>query len=141
MRVKTRRWLYYRSINVFSLPQTALLSIRMPKTQPVAKPSRSMLLRASWSVARATYLRRSWAVQLVQKHGTGLRDVLRASVMLPERSDKQQQQQLSQKVSAGQAVSACEKGALREQRISGVLAPLSSFESLPLAFVMCSERP
>jgi len=30
---------------------------------------------------------------------------------------------------------------LREQRISGVLAPLSSFESLALAFVMCSERP
>ena len=57
------------------------------------------------SVARATYLRRSWSVQLVQKLGAGLHDVLRALVMLPERSDKQQQQQLGWKVSAGQAVS------------------------------------
>ena len=61
--------------------------------------------------------------------------------MLPERSGKQQQQQLSQKESAGQTVRACEKGALREQRISSVLAPLSSFQSLPLAFVICSNRP
>ena len=61
-------------------------------------------------------------------------------MLLPERSGKQQQQQFSQKVSTGQAVRACEKGALREQRISGVLAPLSSFESLPLAFVMWSDR-
>ena len=56
--------------------------------------------------------------------------------MLPERSDKQQQQQLSRKVSAGQAVSTCEKGALREQRISGVPGPFSSSKSLVLAFVM-----
>ena len=61
-------------------------------------------------------------------------------MMLPEPSGKQQQQQLSQKVSAGQAVRACEKGALREQRFSGVLRPLSSCESLPLAFVICSDR-
>ena len=47
MRVGTRRWLYHRSINVFSLPQTTLLSSRMPNTQPVAKPSHTMLLRAS----------------------------------------------------------------------------------------------
>ena len=62
-------------------------------------------------------------------------------MLLPERSGKQQQQQLSQKVSAGQAVRVGEKGALREQRISGVLGPLSSFESLTLAFVMCSDQP
>jgi hypothetical protein len=63
-------------------------------------------------------------------------------MMLAERSGKQQQQQqLSQKVPTGQTVKACEKGALREQRISGVLAPLSSFQSLPLAFVALSERP
>jgi|EP01043_Picozoa_sp_COSAG02_P027271 hypothetical protein len=47
MRVGTRRWLYHQSINVFSLPQTTLLSSRMPNTQPVAKPSHTMLLRAS----------------------------------------------------------------------------------------------
>jgi hypothetical protein len=29
---------------------------------------------------------------------------------------------------------------LREQRISGVPGPFSSFKSLTLAFVMCSER-
>ena len=56
--------------------------------------------------------------------------------MVLERSGKQQQQQLSQKVSAGQAVRAGEKGALREQRISGVLGPLSTFKSLALAFMM-----
>ena len=61
--------------------------------------------------------------------------------MLPERSGKQQQQQLSRKVSAGQAVKAGEKGALREQRISGVPGPFSSLQSWLLAFVMCSERP
>jgi hypothetical protein len=43
MRVGTRRWLYHRSINVFSLPQTTLLSSRMPNTQPVAKPSHTSL--------------------------------------------------------------------------------------------------
>ena len=31
--------------------------------------------------------------------------------------------------------------ALREQRISGILGPLISFESLALAFVMCCDRP
>ena len=41
--------------------------------------------------------------------------------MLPGRSDKQQQQQLSRKVSAGQAVSQEEKGASREQRVSGAV--------------------
>ena len=61
--------------------------------------------------------------------------------MLPERSGKQQQQQLSRKVSAGQAASHDERGALREQRISGILGPLSLFEGLPLAFVMCFDRP
>jgi hypothetical protein len=61
--------------------------------------------------------------------------------MLPERSGKQQQQQLSRKVSAGQAVKAGEQGALREQRISGVPCPFSSFKTLALASVMCSERP
>ena len=61
-------------------------------------------------------------------------------MLLPERSGKQQQQQLSQKVSTGQAVRTCEKGPLREQRISRVLGPLSSFESLPLAFVMWFDR-
>ena len=100
MRVKTRRWLYHRSIHVFTLPQTALLSIRMPNTQPVAKPSHSMLLRAPWSVARATYLRRSRPVQLVQTLCAGFRNLLRPAVLLPERSNKQHQQQLSQKVSA-----------------------------------------
>ena len=56
--------------------------------------------------------------------------------MLPERIDKQQQQQLSREVSAGQTAKVGEEGALREQRISGVLGPLSTFESLALAFVM-----
>ena len=86
-----------------------------------------------------SHLRRSWFVQLVQKLGAGLRGVLRSTVMLPERGGKQQQQQLSQKVSAGQTVTAGGKGALREQRISRVLGPLSSIESLPLAFMMCSK--
>ena len=44
-------------------------------------------------------------------------------------------------MSAGQAVSHDERGALREQRISGVLGPFSSFKSLAPAFMMCSERP
>jgi hypothetical protein len=57
-------------------------------------------------------------------------------MMPPVRSGKQQEQQLSQKVSAGQAVKAGEEGALREQRISGVLDPFSSSKSLALAFVM-----
>jgi hypothetical protein len=47
MRVGTIGSLYHQSINVFSLPQTTLLSSRMPNTQPVAKPSHTMLLRAS----------------------------------------------------------------------------------------------
>ena len=42
--------------------------------------------------------------------------------MLPERSGKQQQQQLSRKVSAGQAISHDEGGALREQRVSGAVS-------------------
>ena len=83
---------------------------------------------------------RSWSVELVRKLDTGLRGVLRSTVMLPERGGKQQQQQLSQKASAGQTVTAGGKGALREQRISGVLGPFSSFKSLALASVMCSER-
>eukprot|EP01043_Picozoa_sp_COSAG02_P003427 COSAG02_NODE_83_length_39665_cov_25.213719_26_plen_60_part_00 len=41
---------------------------------------------------------------------------------------------------SGQAVRAGEKGALREQRISGVLGPFSSSKSLALASVMSSER-
>ena len=61
--------------------------------------------------------------------------------MLPERSGKQQQQQLSSKESAGQAISHDEGGALREQRISGVPGPFSSFKTLALASVMCSKRP
>ena len=56
--------------------------------------------------------------------------------MLPERIDNQQQQQLSHKVSTGQTAKVGDQGALREQRISGVLGPLSTFESLALAFVM-----
>ena len=56
--------------------------------------------------------------------------------MLSERGGKQQQQQLSQKASARQTVTVGDKGALREQRISGVLGPLSTFESLALAFMM-----
>ena len=60
--------------------------------------------------------------------------------MLPERSDKQQQQQLSRKVSAGQAVSQEEERALLEQRISGVPGPFSSLQSLLPAFVMCSKQ-
>ena len=60
--------------------------------------------------------------------------------MLPERGGKEQQQQLSRKVSAEHSVSQEEKRALREQRISGVLGPFSSFKSLALASVMCSER-
>ena len=62
-------------------------------------------------------------------------------MMLPERIDNQQQQQLSQKVSVGQTAKVGEEGALREQRISGVLGPFRSSKSLALAFVMCSKRP
>ena len=61
--------------------------------------------------------------------------------MLPERSGKQQQQKLSHKVSAGHTITAGDKGALREQRISGVPGPFTSCESLILAFVICSDRP
>ena len=61
--------------------------------------------------------------------------------MLPERGNKQQQQQLSQKVSAGQTVRADDYGALREQRIPGVPGPLSSVEGLPQPFAVCSEQP
>ena len=62
-------------------------------------------------------------------------------MLLPERKQEQQQQQRSQKVSAGQTITAGDKGALREQRISGVPCPLSSCESLILTFVICSEQP
>ena len=61
--------------------------------------------------------------------------------MLPERSDKQQQQHLSQKVSAGRIVRAREIRSLREQRISGVLAPFRSIVGLPQPFGLCSEQP
>ena len=44
-----------------------------------------------------------------------------------------------QKVSTRQTFK-CVKGALREQRISGVLGPFSSSKSFALAFVMCSDR-
>ncbi len=57
-------------------------------------------------------------------------------MMLSERSGKQQQQQLSQKVPTGQTVTAGDQEAMRAQRSSGVPGPLSSFESFPLAFVM-----
>ena len=59
---------------------------------------------------------------------------------LSERSGKRQQQQLSQKVSTGQTVTVGDLGALREQRISGVLGPFSSSKSFALAFLVCSER-
>ena len=91
------------------------------------------------SLGLRTYLRRSWSVQLVQKLGAGLRDVLRASVMLPERSGKQQQQQLSQKVSAGQA-SDQRKRREREGHISPQRSPLGTNQSLPSASDTCSER-
>ena len=61
--------------------------------------------------------------------------------MLPERGGKEQQQQLSRKVSAEHSVSQEEKRALREQRISGVPGPFHSLQSLPLAFVMHSKPP
>ena len=57
------------------------------------------------SVARATNLRRSWSVQLTSKLTTSLRDALQAVSILPDRGGKQQQQQLSRKVSARRAVS------------------------------------
>ena len=59
--------------------------------------------------------------------------------MLPERSGKQQQQQLSQKASTRQDASKDQKGALQEQRISAALAPFSSFVSLMFVSVMCVE--
>ena len=59
--------------------------------------------------------------------------------MLPERGGKEQQQQLSRKVSAEHSVSQEEKRALREQRISGVPGPFHSLQSLLLAFVMRSK--
>ena len=60
--------------------------------------------------------------------------------MLSERGGKQQQQQLSQKASARQTVTVGDKGALREQRISGVAGLFSSSKSLTLAFMMCSDQ-
>ena len=60
--------------------------------------------------------------------------------MLAERGGKQQWHPRSQKVSAGQTVTVGDLGALREQRISGVIGPFSSSKSFALAFVMCSKR-
>ena len=59
--------------------------------------------------------------------------------MLPERSGKQQQQQLSQKVSAGQA-SDQRKRREREGHISPQRSPLGTNQSLPSASDTCSER-
>ena len=61
--------------------------------------------------------------------------------MLPERSGKQQQQQLSQKASTGQTITVGDKGALREQRISGVAGLFNLVESLSQRFALCSEQP
>ena len=59
--------------------------------------------------------------------------------MLPERSGKQQQQKLSQKVSAGQA-SDQRKRREREGHISPQRSPLGTNQSLPSASDTCSER-
>ena len=45
------------------------------------------------------------------------------------------------KCQLGQTIAVGDEGALREQRISGVLGPFSSSKSLALAFVVSSERP
>ena len=46
---------------------------------------------------------------------------------------------MAQPASASKTDCRLGKGALREQRISGVPGPFSSFESLTLAFGMCAE--
>jgi len=54
-------------------------------------PAKPTVWLGKGSVARATYLRCSWPVQLVWKLDAGLRDVCRVAALLPERGDRQQQ--------------------------------------------------
>ena len=61
--------------------------------------------------------------------------------MLPERGGKEQQQQLSRKVSTGQAASKAQKRSVARATYVGRLASFSSFESLVLASVMRSKPP
>ena len=61
--------------------------------------------------------------------------------MLPERGGKEQQQQLSRKVSTGQAASKAQKRSVARATYLGRLASFSSFESLVLASVMRSKPP
>ena len=56
--------------------------------------------------------------------------------MLPERGGKEQQQQLSRKVSTGQAASKAQKRSVARATYLGRLASFSSFESLVLASVI-----
>ena len=104
--MKTRRWLYHQSIKIFGFLLNASRFSLIPNSWPFAKPFQSMLLQASWSVARATYLRRCRSVRLARTLDTGLRNAVRAAVMLAERGGKQQRHARSQKVSAGQTITA-----------------------------------
>ena len=88
---------------------------------------------------RATCLGRPCSIQIDQKLVAGFLIALRITAKIAGCNNKQEQQQLSQKVSTGQAASKDQKGALQEQRISAALAPFSSFESLVLLSMMFFE--
>ena len=100
--------------------------------------TQGMAVQPAKSVGKATHRLCSCTIQLIAKLPAGLIDVIRAHVYLASCGNRQQQRRLSQQM-PGKPTVWPGKGALREQRISGVPGPFSSFESLTLAFGMCAE--
>ena len=98
-----------------------------------------MAVQLAKSVRKATHRLRSRTTQVVSKFPKDLIDAIRALVYLASCDNRYQQQWLSQQV-PGKPTVWIGKGALREQRISGIPGPFSSFESLTLAFGMYAER-
>ena len=98
-----------------------------------------MAVQLAKSSGKATHRLCSCTIQLVPKLPAGLIDVIRALVYLASCGNRQQQRRLSQQM-PGKPTVWLGKGALREQRISGIPGPFSSFESLTLAFGMYAER-
>ena len=97
-----------------------------------------MAVQLAKSVGKATHRLCSCTTQVVSKFPKDMIDAIRALVYLASCGNRYQQQWLSQQV-PGKPTVWLGKGALREQRISGVPGPFSSFESLTLAFGMCAE--
>ena len=98
-----------------------------------------MAVQLAKSSGKATHRLCSCTTQVVSKFPKDMIDAIRALVYLASCGNRYQQQWLSQQV-PGKPTVWLGKGALREQRISGVLGPFSSSKGLALAFVMSSER-